>query len=269
MTLEKAFKRDLSPKAVKKAVFSTATQKPLTVYSAAVAVLGSGFALMVNANPIALAAVGVGIAVGAGNWAWEYFVKGDQHANSFVRQFRKALEQRRQEALEELVITLSGISFDQGLAQVELFRRKYDSFVEILDKKLNPEELTYNRYLSIAEQVFLGGLDNLETAALALKSVSAIQIDAINRDLGKYRQQNDTYTDAHVGELQKRLDLYENQHAKVKQLMLENERALTQLDLVSTKIANINTRQGRAQIDLEDAMAELRHLIERADNYSR
>lgn len=68
--------------------------------------------------------------------------------------------------------------------------------------------------------------------------------------------------------LEERLKLRNEQIERVEALMLNNEKALTQLDQVSTKIATINTQQGRSQMDLEDAMKELRRLIQRADNYS-
>lgn len=262
MALQQELKRDLSPKAVKKAVLTSTVQKPLTVYGAAAVMLSTGFALMVEANVIALAALGVGAVVSAGTWAYEYFVRGNDHASEFVRAYRAELESRREAALKSLLKELESMEFERGMLQVDLFREKYLSFVEILDKKLNPSELTYNRYLSIAEQVFLGGLDNLENAALALKSVSAIDVERIHEEL------NIVGHVTHREELEKRLRLHEEQTEYADMLLLENERALTQLDHVSTKIARINTLQGRAQVDLEEAMAELRRLIDRAEDYS-
>ncbi|MCG8668865.1 MAG: hypothetical protein MI867_05585 [Pseudomonadales bacterium] len=268
MALEKSLRKDLSPKAVKKAVLSTATQTPLTVYTAAAAFLGTGFALMVEATPIALSVIGIGATVSAANWAWQYLVKGDKHANAFVKQYRHELEQRRNKALSDLSEELDDIGNQQALGQIQLFKDKYDTFVEILDKKLSPEELTYNRYLSIAEQVFLGGLDNIENAALAIKSVSAIDPDRLIYEIETSSQSDDVQECERLEELKKRLLLFETQQDKAEELLLENEKALTHLDHVSTKIASINTSQGRAQVDLEDAMTELRSLIDKADKYS-
>ena len=268
MSLEKKLAKDLSPTAVKKAVLATATQKPLTVYAATVAALGGGFALAVQSGPIALAALGVGAAVSVSSWLWEFLVKGDNHASNFVQRYRKLLEERRREALTALKADLAEIGDTRGLSQVELFSDKFENFVSVLDKKLEPEELTYNRYLSIAEQVFLGGLDNLDNAAIAQKSVSAIDVDRLEREINTLSAHSDPASKAKVAEMQKRQKLREDQLERANQLIIENEKALTHLDHVSTKIAAINTKQGRAEIDLEAAMDELRRLIVRADNYS-
>ena len=69
-------------------------------------------------------------------------------------------------------------------------------------------------------------------------------------------------------ELEARQTLRNRQLDVVRSAKLKNETALTQLDKVTAEIAGISTQQGRAAVDLEAAMDELRHLIERADSYS-
>jgi hypothetical protein len=212
--------------------------------------------------------LGGGAALGLGSWIWEFGVKGNEHANDFVRRYRAELESRRQEALDSLMKDLGSIGDTQGIQQINAFKGKYDTFVDILDRKLIPGELTYNRYLSIAEQVFLGGLDNLDNVALALKSISAIDVDHLQLEMKILSTLTDDNSQEKLRTLQARLDLRTQQVNRIQSLMLENEKALTQLDHVSTKIATINTQQGRSQLDLEDAMKELRRLIQRAENYS-
>lgn len=258
----------ISPKKIKKAVLNTSLQRPLTVYPATVGLLGGFYALLFGASPIALGALVAGGGVTLFNWLYEYFIKGDKHANQFVIQFRKELEKRRNDALKHLTTDLKAINNEQALQQVTLFRDKYDNFNAILDKKLDVTELTYNRYLTIAEQVFLNGLDNLENAAMALKSISTIDLNRINNELEKLLKDKSKDSQERINELSTRLALRDNQLKRVNDLLLVNERALTQLDHVSTKIANIDTKQNRAHVDMEDAMEELSRLIARAENYS-
>ncbi len=259
---------DLSPAAVKKSVLAAVSQKPLTVYPAAAALLGGAYLVTFGGSLVAAAAVGAGVAVTSVNWLWEYFGRGDRHANEFVRRYRQDLEKRRQDALKSLSKELEAIGDREGMKQVELFREKYHNFVDILDRKLEPEELTYNRYLTIAEQVFLAGLDNLENAAVSTRSISAIDIDHIQRELDRLEGKEDKASVKKVAELQTRLSLRDKQLQRASDLLLVNEQALTQLDHVTTKLADINTKQGRAQLDLEDAMAELQQLIANAHKYS-
>lgn len=268
MAVNKQLTRDLSPGAIKKAVISTSIQKPLTVYPATVGMLGAFYSAMFGMNIVALVAIVAGAGFTFFNWVYEYFIKGDQHANQFVSMYHKELEKRRIEALHHLEHELREIDNDQAVIQVELFRSKYDNFRSILERKLDNSELTYNRYLTIAEQVFLNGLDNLENAAIALKSISTIDVGRIAHDMDRLR--NSAANDAvmRMTELNARLELRKEQLERVNSLLLTNEKALTQLDQVAARLANIDTRQSHAHVDMEDAMKELRYLIERAEKYS-
>lgn len=264
----KHLSKDISPGTIKKAVISTSLQKPLTVYPATVGALGVFYALLFGTNIFALVAMIAGGGFTLFNWVYEYYVKGDKHANQFVTLYRRELEKRRIEALKHLEDELSEIHNEQAVNQVLLFRRKYDNFQSILDRKLDSTELTYNRYLSIAEQVFLNGLDNLENAAIALKSISTINVDRINKDIQQLNQDQSKDNEARIIELNARIALHQTQLNRVSELLLTNEKALTQLDQVAAKLANIDTRQNHAHVDMEDAMDELHRLIERAEGYS-
>ncbi len=259
---------DLSPRTIKKTVLSTTLQRPLTVYPATIGLLGAVYALLFSASPIALTAVAAGGGITAINWAYEYFIKGDDYANEFVTKFRKQLEHRRIKMLQSLEQELSQIDNNNALNQVKLFRAKYENFHAILDRKLDPSEITYNRYLSIAEQVFLNGLDNLENVAITIKSISAIDTHKAKLSINNLEKDIQNIDQERINELKKRLSLYDTQIKRVKDLLLINEKALTQIDIVSAKIANIDTKNTRAHLDMEDAMNELQHLIARTDQYS-
>ncbi len=269
MSLQKSLVKDMSPKAIKKSVLSTAAQRPLTIYPAALAVLGAGFALLIDANALSVAAMAAGGAITSVSWLWEVFARGQHHASQFIRRCREEIEHQRRVSLGQLQQDMRAAGDAQGLKQIQLFKDKYDNFVAILGRKLDAGELTYQRYLTIAEQVFLGGLDNLENAALAMKSVSAIDMAHIENSLAKLKDDHSAAAQTKAGELKARLSLRETQRLRANALLLENEQALTQLDHVTAKIAEIKTQAGRAQLDLEEAMAELQHLIMRADSYAK
>lgn len=262
--------KGLEPANIKKAVYSSAVQRPGTIYSATIACIAGMYGAVFGFGPVVLGIVVIGAAASIASGLFEVLVRGDHHANSYVNEFRIGLAQKRGKSLNDLTEKLIAIQDNEGLRQVELFRDKYDNFVGILDQKLAPGELTYNRYLTIAEQVFLAGLDNLEASALAVDSISAIDIQHVEDEVSRLEALPVT-TDSDLSkldQLKKRRRLRVVQMEKSQTLLHENEHALTQLDLVTAKIANINTRQGRAQIALEDAMDELKHLIDRADDYS-
>ena len=263
-----AFKtKELSKKSVNNAVVAKTVQRPMVVYPIAATVLIGAFASLFGISKVIATAIITGAAIATFSWAWEFFLRGNKHAKNFVNTYRSRLNERRAQTLKILKAELEDMNFSEAEKQLVLFKEKYTNFVSVLNKKFDPNELTYNRYISIAEQVYLGGLDNLENAALARKSVSAIDLDYIEKELQSLNKIN-THNDAKFEELQKRKQLRNDQFKMAENLIVENEKALTQLDLVSTKISSISTTQGHAQIDFDDAMNELRHLIKRAETYS-
>ncbi len=89
------------------------------------------------------------------------------------------LKTAQQEKLKTLEDDFEELAFEQGAAQLRLLRDKIDNLAEVLKRRLNAGELTYGRYLAMAEQVYLSALDNLNEAAVALRSVSTIDSDYI------------------------------------------------------------------------------------------
>ncbi len=269
MAKERDDSKDLSPSAVKRAVVNTVFQRPLILYSAVAACLGGVYALAIEASFLAIIAASAGGIISLLSWIWEFVIRGDKHAIRYVQRYRQSLEQKRHEVLQGLSKELKELGLKDALKQLELFKNKYQSFVEVLDKKFDPSELTYMRYLAVAEQVFLGGIDNLERVALAIDSVSAIDVQHIAQRLQELESDDDPVNRAKMSELTQRKQLWQDQHSLAKNILLENEKALTQLDVVATRIASIDTDNKQSKVALDVAMAELQHLIQRSSEYSK
>ncbi|MFT6325184.1 MAG: hypothetical protein ACJAYK_000145 [Crocinitomicaceae bacterium] len=262
--------KQLEPAELKKAVVSAAIQSPGTLYPAVVAMLAGCYGALFSFSPIVIGLAVVGGLASAINSGVQFGVQGDKHANTIVMRYREELKLKRVKTLLALKQKLSKHPGSLSLKQVDLFNAKYNNFVEILDQKLNPGELTYNRYLTIAEQVFLAGLDNLEHYSISKDSVKAIDTTHITQEisrLDKIKDKNNTSAKTYE-ELTERMRLHQMQINKADNYLLENEQALTQLDSVTTRIANINTTQSHAEVDLESAMDELKYLIDKTETYS-
>ncbi len=222
-------------------------------------------ALAFGLNVFTLGALAVGATLGASGFFGNYFFNKDKYASAYMSDIRARLIRKREALLDGLEEELSAANEYRGVSQIKLFTEKYDNLLSILGKKLDQNELTHMRYLTIAEQVFLGGIDNLENVSLALKSISAIDIDNIGWQIEEAKSNNNQSL---VAALEKRLGLHEQQRARAADLLAQNDAALTELDHVTTKLANTKTEQGHAVMDIEDAMSELGSLIKRADKYS-
>lgn len=255
----------MSKSAVNRAVFSKAVQQPFSVYPISLGLLGGFATLILGPSILTLGVMGAGIFLGLGGFATKYFMNKGEYASHYMQEMRMEMVRRREQIMQHLETDLAAVNELTGLKQIGLLREKYENLLGVLDKKMEPDELTHARYSTIAEQVFLAGLDNLQAAALALKSVGTIDIDRIAREIAL----NEKHDNPVSRTLKDRKDLYEKQHLRAENLLAQNELALTQLDLVTAKLANIVTNQSHAAMAIEDAMKELQHLILRTEQYSK
>lgn len=129
--------------------------------------------------------------------------------------------------------------------QLEQISKRFDKFALLLSQKFNPRELTFGRYYSAAEQTHLATLDNLSSCAASLN-----QLDVIDESNAE------------------RQDLRQKQIEKIKELLAENEKAITEFDRVSTALSSVRIQRGEADVGLEQAMAELTELGQRAKKYA-
>ena len=180
-----------------------------------------------------------------------------------------SLLDQRERFIVDLDQDLQQLGFIDGLSQLNRLQEKYQAFERLLQRKLNPEEITFSRYLGMAEQVFLSALDNLQRVAHVKQGAEAINEGFIRRRIDELKA-NGTLTAVQQQELdalRARLELKEKQSGRVDEWLAQNEEAMTQLDLTMAAIAEMNTVRGQAGMDMESAMAELQRLAARSGEY--
>lgn len=150
--------------------------------------------------------------------------------------------------------------------QLQAIGEKRDNLVDILGSRLDPGELTYERYRSVAEQVYLAVISNLREVAIAKRSVSAIDTDYIDARLAELGSGDAAASLAETTSLQDRRALAATQEAKATYLLAQNESAMTLLDRTSTALADAPI--GLAPQDAEAAMEALKELADRAGRYA-
>jgi hypothetical protein len=257
---------DFSPRAVSRAVLGGTLQKPHVLYPAAIGLLG-GVATLLLGSVFLVPAV-VGGAVGAGAWAWEYLFRRERHARDYLQGMHHALQARVENTLRVLNGELHALRFEPGITQIDRLRDKYQVFVELLRRKLDPGEMTFMRYLGMGEQVFLGGLDNLARISDALKGSGTNDADDIRRRIKALKTDgiDSVSQDQEEAALLARLALMEQQREKISGWLAENEAAMTALDRVMAGVAEMNTTQS-ATMKMQHAMEELEALARRASSY--
>lgn len=262
---------DFSPRAVARAVLRETVTRPYVLYPAAVGILGAAAAALLGPSLLFVVPAAVGAAVGLGAWGVNFGLRRDQIANDYLKRLQQALSGRVQQAVAQLREDFVTLNHERALEQLARLEAKFAASEDLLRRKLKPGEMTFNRYLGMTEQVFLAGLDNLRQVADAVHGIATIdarQAQERQRELDALVRLSEAQRRERAA-LAERVALLQRQGGKVEVWLAENEQALTQMDHVMAAIADMDTAQDQAQMDMGPAMQELKSLIERAHNYIR
>jgi hypothetical protein len=161
---------------------------------------------------------------------------------------------------------LEALDDKRPVHQLGAMRVKRNNLVDVLNRRLDAGELTYARYLTTAQRVYLSALDNLHEAAISLRSISTIDRDYIETRLDQLSSQSSESALSERTSLEGRLALLTSQEDKVARLLAQNESGMTAMDRTATALADAPI--GRAPADAEAAMQALEELAERAMKYA-
>lgn len=233
---------DFSKGGLTQAVLKGALAEPLVIYPIAAGVL-AGFGMWIF-SPFLWLIIVTGVTLGTAVviWVINITLRRDVYANIHLKYLFTAMEAQRQERIKLLQERFAKAGTERGAGQFQRLNEKFEAFQSILSEKLNQGELTYSRYLGMAEQLYLGTLDNLYDLVNILQSIRA---------------------------LDKESDLTKAQEIKQEFLLGQNEQALATLDNAIVALTDMRTGESRANADLEMAMVELQRLSKRSALYNR
>jgi hypothetical protein len=261
---------DFSPQAVRRAVMKQTLQRPRVLYPTAIGCLGGLAALMLGPAAVFVVPAVIGLALGLGSWTVDNTVSQQKRSAEYLLRLRERISGQRSAGLARLKVNLNALDFDVGLAQLDQLQAKFDAFQSLLERKLNPTELTFGRYLAMTEQVFLAGIDNLNRCADTLQALSTIDPAKLQARIRVLETDNieSKGQDLETQTLRERQVFHDKQRERIDQWLAENETAMSQMDQVMAAIADLDTSSGHASMTMEAAMQELKSLAERASSYS-
>jgi hypothetical protein len=261
---------DLSKGAVDKAVLAGALQHPAVVYPAAAGVIGGLGVALVAASPLMIAGAVAGGSIAAVALGVNYLFRRDYFASRYLEAAHKNLVEYRQALLQNLEQDLTQVKAREAIAQLERFTEKLRTFEDVLDDKLDRREITFARFMGIAEQVYLSGLDNLRQVASARKSAGVVDEAYIRNRIKQLRAggQLSKPKQDELASLEKQLDLAAKYSHSVEALLAQNEQALAQMDHALAAVAEMKTGSSHSSVGMETAMADLQHIASRAGAYS-
>lgn len=261
---------DLSKRAVDMAVLAGSLQHPAVVYPAAAGVVGGLGAALITASPLMIAGAVVGGGVAALALGVNYLFRRDYFASRYLEAAHKNLVEYRQALLQTLEQDLAQVKAKEAMAQLDRFTEKLRIFEDVLDDKLDPKELTFQRFMGIAEQVYLSGLDNLRQVASIRKSAGGVD-EAYIRNRIKQLKTGGELSRAKKDELaslEKQLELAAKHSGSIEALLAQNEQALAQMDQALAAVADMKTGSTHSSVGMETAMADLQQIASRASAYS-
>jgi hypothetical protein len=251
-------------------------QHPLTLFPTALGFLGSFGTLLFGVNTIGVSVAAGGLAVGVGSFLVNYFLRGEVFVQKYLNEAHRRSIQQMESLLDKLKsrVVKKEIPSDilnhanQAIDQLALLFKKFEAFKGLLNQKLNPNELSFGRYLASADQVQLAILDNLENISVKLSSISSIDNEYIKEHIQEIKKQKniDAVDEAELQALIARQQVRQEQIDKVNALLTYNEQALTQLAKTNSAITDMRGKDGRASTDLTSAIQELEILAKRAQN---
>jgi hypothetical protein len=261
---------DFSRAAIRRQVRRAMLQHPAVVYPGAAGLLGSAAAVLIGPGLWTLGLAIGGLVTAAAALGAGLSLFRETLAAVHVRRLAAEVEATRERRIGQTRRRLEEAGSRDGLDQFRRLSAKFQAFEGLLAEKLDARELTHLRYRGMAEQVFLATLDNLNQVADSLAGARAIDEGFIHARRAELAGQPDgPDKSAELEALDTRGDLLDQHRARVRELMAQNEQAMTRLDLTAAAVAGLRSGVKHTDMDLDTAMAELTRLAERARDFDQ
>lgn len=179
-----------------------------------------------------------------------------------IEKIRKGTCDERQKVSESVEKELNGFNEERALHQLQQLHGKFSAFQNVLNLQFDSDELTHKRYLTTAEQLYYGAVDNLRNLVVLRHSINAINSEHIQKQL-----EDTDLEEVTKQTLTERLGIYKKAHQDINQLLSINEQVMTKIDDVTSNLGAIQTREGLSSVRLDTAMNEILHLIQRTEKY--
>ena len=257
----------MTPQAIKQNVLTQTITNPISVYPFFVGLMLLAFWFIFEAGWIFAAVGSVLVILGPISWAINYFGRYDFYSTKYFRKLRQENEKTAREKLKTIQTYLDEHGFDQAAQQVTKIQTKMETFERVLKKKFQEGEMSYARYHSVAEQVFLNSLQTLENLVTQLEAISTIDINYIEQRLGELNSKHGL-TENQISErasLENRKSLKLEALESFDRMLAQNENAMTELDSIATKIAKSKTDGRDTDAILSESINRLNQLGHEAE----
>ncbi|TQQ05354.1 hypothetical protein [Vibrio cholerae] len=238
---------------------------PVTLSTGVIGVLSGTAAALFATSDLFMMIVGVSCCALAGcaGFILNRSVIGKHKAMlEIIEQFRAETRTKREQMSDSIRTGLTEFDKTGALHQLNQLKEKFETFNKVLNLQFDNDEMTHGRYLTTAEQLYFGAVDNLRSYMVLCHSISAIDIKHI-----KHQLETGTLPAETQNTLSQRLSIYNNAENEMNEILAINEQVMTKIDEVTRSLGSIQTREGLSEVRLDTAMQEIQVLINRTEKY--
>ena len=149
---------------------------------------------------------------------------------------------------------------ERTFQQFEELEKKYAAYLQTLNQKFNPSEVTYDRYLSPVQQV----QESLKENFKKLKDITVFIGNNSDQVKRLEKQTNPPLTTEEKG----KLEIHKKYLTYFDDLFSLNQKALNELDQLTFSLSQVNSNQSQDPKQIEYLVKELNVLSDRAKKYS-
>lgn len=241
---------NLPEKASSRALQSRRVSSTLTIGGVTVACVGAVSVLAFAGSWIGLFAVVLGMIAGTVGVVGS-FVARNRYRSAALGEMHQEISRESASAEYQLRRQLTRLRYEthveseatRALTQLSQIEERFGRFDALLREKMNPGELTFDRYHGVAESAVRNVVAGLEEAARVIGELQSLRAEGA----GAARSEREK---------------------RIAALLGANEKAIAQLDDLNSALGRITDSDGDVVKRLEATLGELEHLAKQADKYS-
>ncbi len=150
--------------------------------------------------------------------------------------------------------------------QYKSLNNKLSVFLDILSEKMNPEEISYQRYKSIFKKVYLQAVKNIKQSVLSKQIINSLDEEGLKKEISKLRKDGNEDL---VNIKEDRLKLFEDELLNLNGILVNNDRAIQEMEEVTFEIGRLKGTKGEDHRVIDQAIKELDDWTQKVEVYNK
>lgn len=213
-----------------------ALQHPLNSYPTMLGAIGGAFYFLIE--PIMVVGIaGAALAtIGIGSLIVNGFIRRDAFALEAMQKINARMERDR---IKDMGILSSKLDSELTRQQLERIQDKFSTFRDVLNERFQKGTITYNRFLSTAQEIFKLSVKRIEEIHLKEKQIAGIDCKGAEKRLRQLNKEDesDPTVISEKASLQSRIDIKGKNEQRIKEILASNEQAITKFDIVMDQMS--------------------------------